>query len=62
MRHRPHEPALREVLPWLAAENSTLFNAYQQTQGKQAQQALARAKDLTSFVGQDSGAVLFVDL
>jgi hypothetical protein len=32
MRHRPSEPELRKVLPWLAAERPDLFNAYQQTQ------------------------------
>jgi hypothetical protein len=31
-RHRPHEPGLRKVLPWLAAEKPDFFNAYQQTQ------------------------------
>jgi hypothetical protein len=31
LRHRPSEPELNKVLPWLAAEKLTCFNAYQQT-------------------------------
>ena len=38
MRHRPHEQALRKVLPWLAAEKLDLFGAYQQTQNENANQ------------------------
>jgi hypothetical protein len=34
MRHRPFEPELRKVLPWLAAEKQDVFNAYQQTQSE----------------------------
>jgi hypothetical protein len=33
LRHRPNEPELRKVLPWLAAEKPATFNAYQQTPG-----------------------------
>jgi hypothetical protein len=40
MRHRPKEPKLNKVLPWLAAERPELFNAYQQTQNERAEQAL----------------------
>jgi hypothetical protein len=32
LRHRPAEPALRKVLPWLAAEKPEVFNAYQREQ------------------------------
>src|SRR6185436_11951901 len=32
LRHRPKEPELRRILPWLAGERPDLFNAYQQTQ------------------------------
>jgi hypothetical protein len=39
MRHRPHEPQLRKVLPWLAAEKPDVFNAYQQTQGEKVEKA-----------------------
>ena len=31
MRHRPYEPELRKVLPWLATEKPEVFKAYQQT-------------------------------
>ena len=34
LRHRPSESKLNKVLPWLAAEDPDLFNAYQQTQGE----------------------------
>ncbi len=30
LRHRPLEPELSKVLPWLAAERPDVFNAYQQ--------------------------------
>ncbi len=39
MRHRPHEPELNKVLPWLAAEKPETFNDYQQTQGPAAENA-----------------------
>ena len=32
LRHRPSEPQLNKVLPWLAIEQPNIFNAYQQTQ------------------------------
>ncbi|MHA1165192.1 MAG: hypothetical protein ACTSP0_06370 [Alphaproteobacteria bacterium] len=34
IRHRPFEPELNKVLPWLAADKPDVFNAYQQTQGR----------------------------
>jgi hypothetical protein len=40
LRHRPREPELNRVLPWLAAEKPDLFNAYQQTQGKRVERAM----------------------
>jgi len=36
LRHRPSEPEINKVLPWLAAEKPVVFNAYQQTQGEKA--------------------------
>lgn len=62
MRHRPHEQALRKVLPWLAAEKPNLFNAYQQTQSERVEQALKQATYLASFIGQEPGEALFVGL
>ena len=40
LHHRPHEPVLRRVLPWLAAEKPDVFNAYQQTQGPKLEKVL----------------------
>lgn len=62
MRHRPHEQALRRVLPWLAAEKPVLFNAYQQTQNERVEKALVQAKYLVSFIGHEPGEALFVGL
>jgi hypothetical protein len=62
LRHRPHEPELRKVLPWLAAEQPQLFNAYQQTQGQKVEKAMLQMKYLASFIGYESGKALFVGL
>lgn len=62
LRHRPHEPELRKVLPWLAAEKPQVFNAYQQTQGERAEQALTRAKYAASFIGREARKATFVGL
>ena len=62
MRHRPTEPEMRKVLPWLAAERPELYNAYQQTQGPRAEKALTKAKYLASFIGHASGKALFIGL
>jgi hypothetical protein len=51
MRHRPQEPELRKVLPWLAAEKPELFNAYQQTHGERVEKAMLGAKFVASFIG-----------
>jgi len=40
LRHRPNEPELNKVLPWLAAEEPGVFNAYQQTQGERVERAM----------------------
>ena len=29
LRHRPTQPELRKVLPWLATEKPQIYNAYQ---------------------------------
>jgi len=65
LRHRPHEPVLRRVLPWLAAEKPDVFNAYQQTQGpklEKVMQSLVGSGHVASFVGEDAGSALFVGL
>lgn len=64
-RHRPHEPELRKVLPWLAAERHDLFNAYQQTQREKCErmlQALVGTGFVASFIGHEPGKALFVGL
>jgi len=65
LRHRPHEPTLRKVLPWFAAEKPEVFNAYQQTQGpklEKVMQSMAGSGYVASFLGQTSGFALFIGL
>ena len=62
LRHRPLEPELNKVLPWLAAEKPDVFNAYQQTQTKQVEQAMKNARDVAAFIGHEPGKALFVGL
>ncbi len=62
MRHRPPEPELYKVLPWLAAERPELFNAYQQSQGERVERAMQGAKYIVSFLGREPGKALFVGL
>jgi hypothetical protein len=65
LRHRPHEPGLNQVLPWLAAEKPDVFNAYQQTQGEKLEKTMAKmagAGYVASFIGQQPGKALFVGL
>ena len=65
LRHRPHEPELNKVLPWLAAERPDLFNAYQQTQRERLQKVMAGMTGVghvASFIGQEPGKALFVGL
>lgn len=62
MRHRPTEKALRDVLPWLAAEQHDLYNAYQSQHGERVEAALCRATHLVSCIGHAAGKALFVGL
>jgi len=65
LRHRPNEPELNKVLPWLAAEEPGVFNAYQQTQGERverAMQAMMGTGYVASFIGREPGKALFVGL
>lgn len=65
MRHRPWEPELNKVLPWLAADRPEVFNAYQQTQGpklEKAMKALEGTGFVASFIGHEPGKALFVGL
>lgn len=65
LRHRPWEPQLNKVLPWLAADRPDVFNAYQQTQGERLERvmrAMAGAGYIASFIGREPGKALFVGL
>ncbi len=62
LRHRPTQPELRKVLPWLAAENPQIYNAYQQTQTTNVEKAMKRAEYVASFIGHKAGKALFVGL
>ena len=62
MRHRPFEPELHKVLPWLAVERPDVFNAYQQVQNERAEKAMGTAAYVASFVGREGGKATFVGL
>jgi len=62
LRHRAHEPELNKVLPWLAEERPTLFNAYQQTQGPKLEKAMTSASYVASFLGHEPGKALLVGI
>lgn len=62
LRHRPSEPALNKVLPWLAAERPEVFNAYQQTQGEKLEKVFKGAGYVASFIGHQPSKALFVGL
>ncbi len=65
LRHRPHEPELNKVLPWLAAEKPDVFNAYQQTQGDKLEKVMAGligSGYVASFIGHAPGKALFIGL
>ncbi len=64
-RHRPREPQLRKVLPWLAGERPDVFNAYQQTQSpslERVMSSLAGSGWVASFIGHSPGRAIFVGL
>lgn len=60
MRHRPMESALRRVLPWLAAEQPTVYNAFQCTQRPDAEKALMKADIVASFSCRTARLVTFL--
>jgi hypothetical protein len=62
LRHRPTEPPLRKVLPWLAVEQPRVYNAYQQSQGLRVEKAMTRATFVASFIGHDAGKALWVGM
>jgi len=61
-RHRPLEPQLKKILPWLAHERPELFNAYQATQGEKVEKAMFGSSFVASFIGVEPGRALFVGL
>jgi hypothetical protein len=65
MRHRPNEPGLRKVLPWLVHEKPDVFNAYQQKHGPRVEAAMEKllgAGYVASFVGLKPGQAVFAGL
>lgn len=62
LRHRPWEPELNKVLPWLAAEKPDVFNAYQQSQKEKVERAITRAGYVASFIGHEPGKAVFIGL
>jgi hypothetical protein len=62
LRHRPTEPKLNRVLPWLAAEKPDVFNAYQQTQGATLEKVMRSGGYIAAFIGHEPGKALFIGL
>ncbi len=65
LRHRPSEPKLNKVLPWLASEKPDLFNAYQQTQPRLLERTMAKLIGIgyiASFIRHGAGKALFTGL
>lgn len=62
LRHRPTQPELRKVLPWLATEKPQIYNAYQQTQTPRVESQMKKAEYVASFIGHEPGKALFVGL
>lgn len=61
-RHRPAEPTLRKVLPWLALERPEIFNSYQQSHGEKVEKAMQKAEYVASFTAHGAGKALFAGL
>jgi len=62
LRHRPTEPELRKVLPWLAAEKPDVYNAYQQWQSPKVEKQMAQSEYVASFIGHQPGRALFAGI
>jgi hypothetical protein len=62
MRHAPVEPALRKVLPWLAADQPDIYNAYQQSQRPRVQKQMTAASYVVSCIGHKPRKALFVGI
>lgn len=65
MRHRPDEPGLRRVLPWMVHEQPAVFNAYQQSHSGQQEELLRKLSGdgwVASFLGLVPGQAIFCGL
>lgn len=62
LRHRPKEPQLRKVLPWLVVERPDLYDFYQRTQSPKVERAMMKADYVASFIGLEAGKALFIAL
>lgn len=65
LRHRPKEPELRKILPWLASERPDLYNAYQQSQAPGLESSMDRLKGtgyIASFIEYGTNKAIFVGL
>ena len=62
LRHRPHEPELNKVLPFLVVNRMDLFDAFQQTQSKRVEKALQQAGYVASFIRFGGKRAVFVGL
>ena len=58
-RHRPYEPSLRKVFPWIVSERPSLFVAYQRSQFSTLEKAMTKADHLLAFVGLEPGSAVF---
>lgn len=62
VRHRPWEPKLANILPWLAGHRPDLFNAYQSTQNPRAESSFRRAAYIGAFVARENNQAIFAGL
>ena len=62
LRHRPFEPQLNRVLPWLAADRPDLFEAFQKTHGARLESAMVGASHVVSCIRYRAGEALFIGL
>ena len=65
MRHRPDEPGLRKVLPWMVHERPAVFNAYQQSHSGAQEEAMRKLSGngwIASFFGLNAGEAVFCGL
>ena len=62
LRHRPFEPALARVMPWLISEQPDLFEAYQSVPGRRPEAAMSKAELVVSCLGLRPGTAHFVGL